>query len=238
MKQFSAIFAGSVDSTCIAKTVLLPGDPLRARYIAERYLENCVCYNEVRGMYGFTGTYRGKRISVQGTGMGIPSSSMYYHDLITIGEARNLIRIGTAGCMSEKADVRDIILATSASTNSSMNKNVFSQCDYAATADFGLLKMAYDTAASLGIKVSAERVLTDDSYYHLDSDFWKIWAQFGVVACDMETAALYTIAAQFEVKALSILSISNSLITNDEMSVEEREKSLTDMIKLALEIAE
>jgi len=222
----------------IASTVLLPGDPLRAQYIAENFLTNSTCYNKVRGMYGYTGTYNGKRVSVQGTGMGIPSISIYVNELISSYEAKNLIRIGSCGSMQPNIKIRDVILAMSASTDSSINKIRFSGMDYASTANFDLLKKAYDIALKKDIKVKVGNILTTDTFYHDDPDSWKHWANYGVLAAEMETAALYTLAAKFKVNALSILTVSDSLVTREETTSEERQKTFNQMVEVALELIE
>lgn len=222
----------------IASTVLLPGDPLRAQYIAENFLTNSTCYNKVRGMYGYTGTYNGKRVSVQGTGMGIPSISIYVNELISSYEVKNLIRIGSCGSMQPNIKIRDVILAMSASTDSSINKIRFSGMDYASTANFDLLKKAYDIALKKDIKVKVGNILTTDTFYHDDPDSWKHWANYGVLAAEMETAALYTLSAKFKVNALSILTVSDSLVTREETTSEERQKTFNQMVEVALELAE
>lgn len=222
----------------IASTVLLPGDPLRAKYIAENFLTGTICYNQVRGMYGYTGTYKGKRISVQGTGMGIPSISIYLNELIISYKAKNLIRIGSCGSMQTDIKIRDVILAMSASTNSHINKIRFNGMDYAPTADFNLLKKAYDIALEKNISVKIGSVLTSDTFYQDDPNSWKHWANYGVLAVEMETAALYTLAAKFKVKALSILTVSDSLVTREETTSEERQKTFNQMVEVALELAE
>jgi len=222
----------------IASTVLLPGDPLRAKYIAENFLIAANCYNEVRGMYGYTGTYKGKRVSIQGTGMGIPSISIYLNELITNYQAKNLIRIGSCGSMQPNIKIRDVILAMSASTDSYINKIRFNGMDYASTANFNLLKKAYDIAMEKGISVKVGSVLTTDSFYHDDPNSWKHWADYGVLAVEMETAALYTLAAKFKVNALSVLTVSDSLVTREETTSEERQKTFNQMVEVALELAE
>lgn len=222
----------------IASTVLLPGDPLRAQYVAENFLTNPTCYNEVRGMYGYTGTYKGKKVSVQGTGMGIPSISIYVNELISSYEVKNLIRIGSCGSMQSDIKIRDIILAMSVSTDSSINKIRFSGMDYAPTANFNLLKRAYDIALKKDIRVKVGSVLTTDTFYHDDPDSWKHWANYGVLAVEMETAALYTLAAKYKVNALSILTVSDSLVTREETTSEERQKTFDQMVKIALELVE
>jgi purine-nucleoside phosphorylase len=222
----------------IASTVLLPGDPLRAEFIAKNILEDAVCYNMVRGMHGFTGTYKGKKVSVQGTGMGIPSISIYVNELITNYNARTLIRIGTCGTIQENIKVRDVVLAMSASTDSNINKLRFNGSDFAPTASFKLINKAYEKAREMGINVWAGNVLTSDTFYNDEADSWKIWARFGVLAVEMETAALYTLAAKFGVDALSILTVSDNIITGEITSSEEREKTFRQMIEIALELAE
>ncbi|MFV9509717.1 purine-nucleoside phosphorylase [Tepidibacillus sp. LV47] len=222
----------------IAKTVLLPGDPLRAKFIAETMLEDVIQYNEVRGMYGFTGTYKGKRVSVQGTGMGIPSISIYVDELINSYGVKNLIRIGTCGSLQPDVNIRDVIIAMSASTDSNINKIRFHGQDYAPTASFKLLKKAYDQAVKIGINVKVGSILTSDTFYHDDPDYWKLWAKFGVLAVEMETAALYTLSAKYNVNALTLLTVSDSLVTGEFTTAEERQKTFTNMIEIALEIAE
>lgn len=222
----------------IASTVLLPGDPLRAKYIAENFLTDTICYNEVRGMYGYTGAYKGKRISVQGTGMGIPSVSIYLNELITSYKAKNLIRIGSCGSMQPDIKIRDVVLAMSASTDSHINKIRFNGMDYAPTANFNLLKRAHDIALEKDIPIKVGSVLTTDTFYHDDPDSWKHWANYGILAVEMETAILYTLAAKFKVNALSILTVSDSLVTREETTSEERQKTFNQMVEVALGLAE
>ncbi|MBU5590475.1 purine-nucleoside phosphorylase [Clostridium sp. MSJ-4] len=222
----------------IADTVLLPGDPLRAKFIAENFLEDAICYNEVRGMYGYTGTYKGKRVSVQGTGMGVPSISIYVNELIQSYNVKNLIRIGTCGSIQEDIKVRDMILAMSACTDSAINKIRFEGRDYAPTANFELLKKAYDLGVAKGLNVKAGTVLTSDSFYQDDREAWKKWASFGVMSIEMEAAALYTLAAKFNRKALAILTVSDSIVTGEETTAKERQETFTHMMEVALELAE
>lgn len=219
----------------IAETVLLPGDPLRAKWIAETFLEDVVCYNEVRGMYGYTGTYKGKRVSVQGTGMGVPSISIYVNELIRDYEVKNLIRVGTAGSYRADIKIRDVILAMSSSTTSGINRLRFNGADYAPTADFGLFMKAAEAAKAKGIEVKGGNVLTSDEFYGDDFDSYKKWAEFGVLCVEMETAALYTIAAKYNARALTILTISDSLVTGEETTSQERQTTLRDMVEIALE---
>ncbi|MDO4535013.1 MAG: purine-nucleoside phosphorylase [Clostridium perfringens] len=221
----------------IAETILLPGDPLRAKFIAETFLEDVICYNNVRGMLGFTGTYKGKRISVQGTGMGIPSISIYVNELITEYGVKNLMRVGTAGSIQENVKVRDLVIAMSCHTDSSINKIRFNGKDFAPTASFDLLKTAYTVATEKGFEPKVGSVLTSDSFYNDDKEHWKQWAKFGALAIEMETAALYTLAAKYNVNALTILTISDHLITAEETTSEERQNTFTKMMEIALDTA-
>jgi len=222
----------------IAGTILLPGDPMRAKFIAENFLEDIICYNEVRGMYGFTGTYKGKRISVQGTGMGMPSHSIYVNELITEYGVKNLIRVGSCGSMSEEIKIRDIILAMGACSNSKMNEIRFKGADFAPTANFDLLLKAYQAAGEKGIDVKVGNVLSSDFFYEDDPEGWKLWSKYGVLAVEMETAELYTLAARYGVNALAILTVSDSLVTGELTTSEEREQTFTEMMEIALELAE
>jgi purine-nucleoside phosphorylase len=231
-----SIHIGAEDGA-IAPRVLLPGDPLRAKFIAETYLTNPVCYNEVRGMYGYTGTYKGYAISVQGTGMGLPSHAIYIHELINNYGARTLIRVGSCGSFQPTLKPRDLVLALSASTNSAMVSQRFNGMNYAPTADWDLIQEATRQANELGLSIKAGNVLSSDSFYDEDTEAWKNWARYGVLAVEMETAALYTIAARFGVKALCLLTVSDSLITREETTSAEREKTFTKMMQLALDTA-
>ena len=221
----------------IAESVLLPGDPLRAKFIAENFLENAVCHNEVRGMLGFTGTYKGKRVSVQGTGMGIPSISIYVHELLAFYGVRTVIRIGTCGSMQEDVKLRDVVIAMSASTDSAVNKLRFNGMDYAPTADFGLLNAAWNKSQELGIPAKVGNILTSDTFYADDPDGWKLWAEYGVLTAEMETAALYTLAAKFKARALSLLTVSDSIVTHEKTTSDERQTTFRQMMEIALEIA-
>ncbi|EOR22644.1 purine-nucleoside phosphorylase [Cytobacillus oceanisediminis] len=220
----------------IAETVLLPGDPLRAKYIAENFLENATCYNEVRNMFGYTGTYKGQRISVQGTGMGVPSISIYINELISSYNVQNLIRVGTCGAIQKDVKVRDVILAMSASTDSQMNRLTFGGVDYAPTADFELLKRAYDSGLEKGLSLKVGNVFTADMFYNDNSELEK-WAKYQILAIEMETAALYTIAAKFDRKALSVLTVSDHILTGEETTAQERQTTFNEMIEVALEAA-
>ncbi|MDR0123384.1 purine-nucleoside phosphorylase [Bacillus sp. FSL W8-0920] len=217
----------------IAETVLLPGDPLRAKYIADTYLEDVKCYNEVRGMYGYTGTYKGKRVSVQGTGMGVPSISIYVNELIQSYDVQNLIRVGSCGAIKRDVNVRDVILAQTSSTDSQMNRVAFGPIDYAPCADFGLLKKAYDTAEAKNVAVRVGNVFTADQFYNEKP--LELMAQYGILAIEMETTALYSLAAKFDRKALSILTVSDHVLTGEETTAEERQTTFDEMILIALD---
>jgi len=222
----------------IASTVLMPGDPLRAKFIAETFLQKPVCYNEVRGMYGYTGFYKGKKISVQASGMGVPSISIYAQELITSYNVKKIIRIGTCGSLQEKVKIKDVIMAMAVSHDSNMNLQRFDGMTYAPTASFELLDKAYHVAQKLGIEVKVGNILTTDTFYHDDPDDWKRWAKFGVLAVEMETVGLYTLAAKYGIQALTILTVSDSLVTGEATSSADRQTTLTQMMKIALETAE
>ncbi|ETP70048.1 purine nucleoside phosphorylase DeoD-type [Planococcus glaciei] len=220
----------------IADTILLPGDPLRAKYIAETFLEDVVLYNEVRNMFGYTGTYKGKRISVQGTGMGVPSISIYVTELMNEYDVQKLIRVGTCGSIHKDVKVRDVIIAQSASTDSKMNEIIFNGIDFAPTADFDLLLKAYNAGLEKNLSLRVGNVFTEDVFYNEHAEHEK-WAQYGVLALEMESAALYTLAAKFGRQALSILTVSDHLLTGEVTTAEERQTTFNDMIIVALEAA-
>jgi purine-nucleoside phosphorylase len=221
----------------IAETILLPGDPLRAKWIAETFFENPICFNQVRGMLGYTGTYDNKRVSVMGTGMGVPSISIYAHELIAEYDVKNLIRVGSAGSYQNHIKIRDIVLAMAASSNSGVNEIRFSGADYAPTANFELFQKAVEAAKSKNIAIKAGNVFTSDEFYADDFESYKKWSKFGVLCVEMETAGLYTVAAKHHVNALSILTISDSLVTGERITSKERETTFKDMIEVALELA-
>jgi purine-nucleoside phosphorylase len=219
----------------IAETVLLPGDPLRAKGIADKLLEDVVCYNEVRGMLGFTGTFNGNRVSVQGTGMGMPTTAIYAHELIALG-AKRLIRVGTCGSFQSNLNIGDVVIAMTASTDSSINQHIFHQKDYAPVAHFPLLEKAVVVARDMGLEVNVGNILSSDSFYNDNPDHWQKWAEYGVLAVEMETSALYTLGAKHKVEALSILTVSDSLVTGQLASIEERQNNFDDMAKIALQL--
>lgn len=224
----------------IAETVLMPGDPLRAKFIAENFLENPVCYNNVRGMLGYTGTYKGKRVSVQGSGMGIPSIMIYATELITQYNVKNIIRIGTCGGLSTDIKIRDIILGMSACTTSNINKTRFMGYDFAPTANFELLHKAYTASQSLGIdqnRVHVGPILSTDEFYGHDEGLETIYADHGVLGVEMEAAGLYTLGAKHHINTLAILTVSDHIVTGESTTSQEREQTFTDMMKIALELA-
>ena len=220
----------------IAETVLLPGDPMRAKWIADTFLKDSIQYNDVRGMLGFTGTYKGKKISVQGTGMGIPSTLIYCHELINEYGVKNLIRVGSAGSYQKEVKIRDIVLAMATSTNSGLNTIRFNGADFAPTASFKLFQKAIEVAKEKNIPIKAGGILSSDEFYADDFESYKKWADYGVLCVEMETSGLYTVAAKHNVNALSILTISDSLVTKERTTAEEREQTFKEMIEIALEL--
>ncbi len=221
----------------ISPTVLLPGDPLRAKYIAETMLEDVFCYNEVRGMLGYTGRYGDKKVSVMGSGMGIPTLSIYVHELVTEYNVQTLIRVGTCGAFQPELKIGDIVLAMTASTDSHANKLRFGGMDFAPAADFDLLLKAYEVAREHGISVKVGGIISVDTFYNDNPDWWKMWAAYGTLVCEMETNALYTLAAKFKVRALSVLTVSDSLATGETATAGQRERDFPQMAKIALEIS-
>lgn len=219
----------------IADRILLPGDPLRAKYIADTYLEHPVQYNHVRGMLGFTGFYKGSKISVQGTGMGIPSISIYVNELIRDYGVEKLIRVGTCGGIQKDVHVRDVILAMSATTDSAINHTIFPNIDFAPTADFDLLKTASDLGEKMKIPLRTGNILSADVFYRDSMDIVKKLADYGVLAVEMETTALYTLAAKYGARALTILTVSDHVFADEDTTADERQTTFNDMIKLALE---
>lgn len=218
----------------IAESVLMPGDPLRAQFIAENFLEEPVRYSDIRNMYGFTGRYKGVPVSVQGSGMGMPSMGIYSWELITEYGVQNLIRIGTAGAFTEELALGDVFLALAASTDSNYQHAFDIPGQYSPSASWNLIEKVYAASKETGIAFKAGNVVTCDVFYEF-GDWWKKWAKMGVKAVEMETAALYMNAAYNKVNALSIISISDNFVTGAKSTVEERQNSFTNMMKLALE---
>lgn len=222
----------------IAKTVLMPGDPLRAKFIAETFLENATCFNTVRNMFGYTGTYKGKRISVMGSGMGMPSIGIYSYELFHEYDVDAIMRIGSAGGVSDKVKVRDVVIGMGASTDSNYAAQYQLPGTFAPIADFGLLRRAVEAAEKLGIHVVVGNTVSSDCFYNKYKDANEAWRKMGVLALEMEAAALYMNAAEAGKKALCICTISDHVFTGEELSAEERQLSFTDMMKIALEAAE
>jgi purine-nucleoside phosphorylase len=214
----------------IAPLVLMPGDPLRARWIAETFLDDAACYSEVRGMYGFTGTWRGHRVSVQGSGMGQPSLAIYATELFREYDVRSVIRVGSCGALTEELALRDLVIASGACTDSSMNKITFEGLDYAPVADFGLLR----DAAAAAPEAHVGLILSGDSFYPTRPELTTRLVEHGVLAIEMEASALYTIAARHRRRALAICTVSDHIVTGAETTSQEREQTFGRMVEVAL----
>ncbi|SDT75163.1 purine-nucleoside phosphorylase [Actinoplanes derwentensis] len=222
----------------IAERVLLPGDPMRAKWIAETFLEDAVCYTEVRGMLGFTGTWKGQRVSVQGSGMGMPSASIYTHELINEYGVKSVIRIGSCGALALDLNLGDVIAAIGSATDSNMNRTRFDGLvDYAPVADFSLLRKAVELAEAQGTPIRVGSVLAADGFYTDRPDLYDSLADYGVLAVEMESAAIYTIAARYGAKALTILTVSDHIKRGEAMDSAQREKGFTNMVKIGLDTA-
>lgn len=221
----------------IAETILLPGDPLRAKFIAENFLEDVTQFNTVRNMFGYTGTYNGKRVSVMGTGMGCASIGIYSYELIHFYGVKNLIRIGSCGAFDPKLDLYDIVLAIGSSTDTNYAHQYELPGTYSATASFELLSKAKQIADDSNIKTVVGNILTSDIFYNANPDSWKKWAKMGILAAEMESYALYCNASAAGVNALTILTVSDSIVNQQETTPEEREKAFTNMMKIALGLA-
>lgn len=224
----------SAEKGDFAKTVLMPGDPLRAKYIAENFLEKSRLVNQVRGMLGYTGEYNGKPVSVMASGMGMPSIGIYSYELFSFYDVDNIIRVGTAGAVSDKLKIRNVVLAASAATNSSFSIQYRLPGSPAPSADFGLLMRAFKASEGLGKQVHVGTVFSTDFFYD-DAQSLSEWKKIGVLATEMECAALYLNAARLSKHALGILTISDCPFTGESCSSQEREKTFGDMIKIALE---
>ncbi len=220
----------------IAESVLLPGDPLRAKWIAENFLDDAVLYSEVRNMYGFTGTYKGRRVSVQGTGMGQPSAAIYTHELLDVYGVRTLVRVGSAGAVHDDIELRDVVAGIGASTNSSMNRIRFKGVvDYAPVADFGLLRAAVDAAAAKGVDMRVGQLYSSDTFYTDAPDVEELLTGYGILAIEMEAAAIYTLAAKFKARALAVCTISDHILKGTELPAAERQQSFSEMVEIALD---
>ncbi len=221
----------------IAKTVLMPGDPLRAQFIAENYLKDVVCFNKVRNMLGFTGTFRGKKITIMGSGMGMPSIGIYSYELYHFYDVDNIIRIGSAGGIAENIKLRDIVIAMGASTNSNYAAQYKLPGTFAPIADFGLLRKAVEAAEKMNIKTVVGNILSSDTFYDDNRDANSLWRKMNILGVEMEAAALYMNAARAGKKALCILTISDHVFTGESLSAEDRQLTFRDMMEIALEIA-
>ena len=220
----------------IAKTVLLPGDPLRAKFLADTYLENVKQFNTVRNMLGYTGTYKGKEVSIMGSGMGMPSIGIYSHELYSFYGVENIIRIGSCGSISKDVHLRDVIICQGACTDSSFAHQYELPGVYSAISDFGLLFAAVEKAKEKKISYHVGNIISSDIFYHADDNYGK-WARMGCLGTEMESYALFATAAYLGKKALTLLTVSDSLVTDEETTPEEREKTFTAMMEVALEIA-
>jgi purine-nucleoside phosphorylase len=221
----------------IAETVLLPGDPLRAKWAAETFLTGAVCVNQVRGMLGFTGTWRGHRVTIQGTGMGMPSTSIYGNELIRDYGAQTLIRIGSCGAMQPQVKIRDVILATACSYVSTPSRGIFRELSFAPSADFGLLRAAWDAGQGRDVAIHAGGIYSSDVFYDERPDLNEQMTRHGILGVEMEAAELYTLAARYGRRALAILTVSDHLITHEALPASERERSFGDMVEMALTAA-
>lgn len=218
----------------IAETVLLPGDPYRARWAAETFLEDAVLVNETRGMLGYTGSWRGHRVTIQGSGMGMPSLSIYANELIRDYGAQTLIRIGSCGGMQDKVGLRDVILAMSCSSVSTPSSSHFRELHFAPTADFGLLRQAVAASEQMGVTAHVGGIYSSDTFYDERTDLSDLLARHGTLGVEMEAAELYTLAARYNRRALAVLTVSDHLLTKEELSAQDREQSFGDMVEIAL----
>ncbi|PQV56719.1 purine-nucleoside phosphorylase [Defluviimonas denitrificans] len=221
----------------IAETVLMPGDPYRAKWAAETFLKDVVCINQVRGMLGFTGTWNGQRVTIQGSGMGMPSLSIYANELIRDYGAKSLIRIGSAGAMQHHVKVRDIVIAMTASTISTPSRGFFKELSFAPCADFGLLEKAVAAARAKGTPTHVGGIYSADVFYDERPDLNEMMTRHGVLAVEMEAAELYTVAARHGIRALAVLTVSDHLLTHEALPSEDRERSFGDMVEVALTAA-
>lgn len=219
----------------IAEKILLPGDPLRAKHIAEKFLDNPKCYNEVRGMLGYTGTYKGVPVSVQGTGMGMPSAAIYVNELVREYGVKQLIRVGTCGSIQKDVHVRDLVIAQAAATSSNIIRNDFPKHDFPQIADFDLLLKSYNLAQEKGFNIHVGNVLSDDVFYKDSMDEVFRLGEHGVLGIEMEAAVIYYLAAKYQVQALAIMTVSDHILTGEETSSEERQETFDEMMIVALE---
>jgi len=218
-----------------AETVLMPGDPLRAKFIAENFLDDAKCITQVRNMFGYTGTYKGKPVSVMGSGMGVPSVSIYATELYKDYGVEKIIRIGSCGAVRDDIKIRDIVIGMAASTDSNVNRQRFNNVDFAACADFSLLKSVVDTAEKLGKAVHVGNIFTADLFYTPQPEMFATMEKYGILAVEMEAAGLYGVAAEYGKKALTVLTVSDHIKTGEQTTSAERETTFKDMMELTLE---
>jgi len=222
----------------IAPTVLLPGDPLRARWIARTFLDDAECHSEVRGMLGYPGTWRGQPVSVQGSGMGQPSMSIYVNELIDSYDVQTIVRVGSCGALTERVGIRDLVIASGACTDSSMNRLRFHGLDYAPVADFGLLRAAYDAAQGRDkSRVHVGLIISSDQFYSPRPELTARMVEYGVLAVEMEASALYTLCAQHGARALAVCTVSDHIVTGEQTSAQERQETFGEMVEVALRAA-
>ena len=221
----------------IAETVLMPGDPYRAKWAAEQFLDSPRLVNETRGMLGFTGTWNGNPVTIQGSGMGMPSLSIYVNELIRDFGAKTLIRIGSAGGMQKHVGLRDVVIAMSATTVANPSRTIMKEVNFAPTADFGLLHKAFHAAEQMDVTTHVGGIYSSDTFYDERADLGEQMARHGILCVEMETAELYTLAARYDVRALSVLTISDHLQTKEELPADQRERSFGDMVEIALQAA-
>ncbi|MDK4624506.1 purine-nucleoside phosphorylase [Kingella kingae] len=220
-----------------AETVLMPGDPLRAQYIAENYLEKAELVTSVRNMYGYTGTYKGKRISIMAHGMGIPSCSIYAKELITEYGVKNLIRIGSCGAVLDDVHVRDVVIGLGASTDSKVNRTRFRDHDFAAIADFGIVQALVQSAKDNGVNVRVGNMFSADLFYSPDTQMTEVLRKYGIVGVEMEAAGIYGVAAEFGAKAATLCTVSDHIVREEYTTAEERQTTFNEMMKIALDAA-
>lgn len=220
----------------IAETVIISGDPLRVKHMAERFLSNAKCVNEIRAMYGYTGEFNGKRVSMLGTGIGIPSTALFIHELVENHGVKRIIRAGTLGALKSELEIGDLVIAISASTDSAIPKQLFNDGHYAPTANYQLLEKAVEACRQSAAKYHVGQIFSTDLFYGSD-ERWKQWVDHGVIGVEMETSILYTLASKHGIEALTICTVSDNLITQASSPPEVREKQFEEMFRLVLEIA-
>jgi purine-nucleoside phosphorylase len=218
----------------VAPHVLMPGDPLRAKWIAENFLDDATCYSEVRGMLGYTGTWHGKQVSVQGSGMGMPSISIYLNELFTEYDVQAVTRVGSCGALTEELRLRDLVIASGACTDSAINRITFEGLDYAAVPDFDLMRVAWEAAQQQPVTTKVGLVVSSDSFYHSRPELTQRMVEYGVLAVEMEANALYTLAAKHRRRALAVCTVSDHVVTGEQTTAAEREQTFGHMVEVAL----